>query len=459
MKELHAANPDFGPELVEIIKANIDFADTIQLCAGHQKNIVNDILTISKLDSKLLHITPVRVNPIDVTDQCMKMFKGELEMTDIKMDFRIDTSFYQLQIDSVMLDSGRLLQVLINLVTNAIKFTKSESKRMIDVSLSAYTEPPTEGVPNFQYFPTKITSDDMTGPDWGNGEVIYLRWEVRDTGCGITESEKKNLFTKFSQASPRTHVKYGGSGLGLFISRQLTELQGGEIGVASEAGVGSTFAFYLKCRRAEGQIDDGAGPRLSADLRSNARLSTNALNDLQNLDGSIYKLLQHKTSKSIEEPTEESSSTPLQMDTSLWHVLIVEDNLVNQRVLAQQIKKLGCTVHVANHGEEALSILRETKYYKGREADGKEISVILMDLEMPVMDGLTCVRRIREMEAEGELSVRIPVIAVTANARGEQIAAAKDSGMVSSEFVLLSWTSSLVVLMIAGRLRAKTFSN
>jgi hypothetical protein len=92
-------------------------------------------------------------------------------------------------------------------------------------------------------------TDQTCGPDWGNGEEIYLEFAVQDTGRGLTPEEKKLLFQRFSQASPRTHVQYGGSGLGLFISRELTELQGGEIGVSSEAGKGSTFAFYVKCRR------------------------------------------------------------------------------------------------------------------------------------------------------------------------------------------------------------------
>lgn len=100
------------------------------------------------------------------------------------------------------------------------------------------------------YFPMRAKRVDQTcGPDWGEGEEIFLEFAVQDTGRGLTPEEKKLLFQRFSQASPRTHVQYGGSGLGLFISRELTELQGGEIGVSSEAGKGSTFAFYVKCRR------------------------------------------------------------------------------------------------------------------------------------------------------------------------------------------------------------------
>lgn len=94
-------------------------------------------------------------------------------------------------------------------------------------------------------------TDQTFGADWGEGEEIYLEFAVQDTGRGLSPEELKVLFQRFQQASPRTHVQYGGSGLGLFISRELTELQGGEIGVSSESGKGSTFAFYVKCRRSQ----------------------------------------------------------------------------------------------------------------------------------------------------------------------------------------------------------------
>jgi hypothetical protein len=137
------------------------------------------------------------------------------------------------------------------LTTNAIKFTTTEDVRTIRVILSASTErPSTSRNPAVSYFPTRSKRSDQTlGPDWGGGEEIFLEFLVQDTGRGLSPEEKKLLFQRFSQASPRTHVQYGGSGLGLFISRELTELQGGEIGVSSEAGIGSTFAFYIKSRR------------------------------------------------------------------------------------------------------------------------------------------------------------------------------------------------------------------
>ncbi|TVY40465.1 Hybrid signal transduction histidine kinase K [Lachnellula subtilissima] len=424
LNEYLAERASLDPELISTIEGAIESAETIQLCAQHQKSIVDDILTISKLDSNLLLITPDPIQPVKVVQQALK------NMTKIKMGFHVDDSWHENGIDTVMLDSSRLLQVLINLMTNAIKFTKSEEgTRTIDVSLAAYKEPPPETPPLFHYFPTKKDRSDVTASDdFGKGKIVYLRFEVKDSGCGLGNDEVKNLFTRFSQASPRTHVKYGGSGLGLFISRQLTELQGGAIGVASEAGVGSTFAFYVQARKIETDESLPKTVKIDPALQTASRDATNLRRKVRD-DGSAAKLHPSQSAPRGLSPTKPPAASLRRPDLSSWHVLIVEDNLVNQRILAQQIRKLGCQIHVANHGGEALDLIRTTKYYQGQEDLGKELSVILMDLEMPVMDGLTCVRKIRAMEVEGLVKKHLPIIAVTANARGEQIAAAKDSGM------------------------------
>jgi len=112
-------------------------------------------------------------------------------------------------------------------------------------------------------------------------------------------------------------------------------------------------------------------------------------------------------------------------------VLIVEDNLVNQRVLQKQLKNMGTVVHLANHGGEAIDRLMQSTYWKDDRPrkDKVELGVVLMDQEMPVMDGLTCTRKIRELEAEGKLTGHVPIIAVTANARPEQVQTALDAGM------------------------------
>ncbi len=131
-------------------------------------------------------------------------------------------------------------------------------------------------------------------------------------------------------------------------------------------------------------------------------------------------------------------------------ILVVEDNLVNQKVLCKQLRNYGYAVYAANHGGEALTFLEETKYWKANEKDGKDLSVILMDTEMPVMDGLTCVRKIRKLQREGIIIRHIPIISVTANARNEQIDIARSSGMddvVSKPFRVAELLPKMQVLV------------
>jgi CheY-like chemotaxis protein len=112
------------------------------------------------------------------------------------------------------------------------------------------------------------------------------------------------------------------------------------------------------------------------------------------------------------------------------HILVVEDNLVNQKVVSKQLRKSGHFVSVANHGEEALEFIRGSEFWL-EEGGGVRLSVVLMDLEMPVMDGITCVKRIRELQRIGLIRGHVPVIAVTANARKDQIIMSMNAGMVS----------------------------
>ena len=381
-----------------LLDSNIDAAQTIALCANHQTRIVSDVLTLSKLDSALLLVTPVDVRPASIVQQTLKMFEGELHTADIKMEFKIDRSVNELEVDWVRLDPSRLLQVLINLTTNAIKFTTSQAKRIITIILSASFDPPSRLSAGFvSYIPSRSMRTDATdGKDWGSGEALYLNFAVQDTGKGLTESEKKLLFLRFSQASPKTHVQYGGSGLGLFISRELVTLQGGEIGVSSESGKGSTFAFYVKARKSKGPVEGPDHISPAAALRK------------PSLPRSMKPPNTIRPSMSNEHLSIVVNPRPLEH----FKILIVEDNLVNQKVLSKQLRNQGGIVTVANHGGECIEQMKRTKFWAGNEADGVDLSVVLMDLEMPVMDGLTCTKAIRELEKEGTVLRHVPIIAV-----------------------------------------------
>lgn len=196
----------------------------------------------------------------------------------------------------------------------------------------------------------------------------------------------------------------GGSGLGLFISRRLTELHGGAIGFASEAGVGSTFAFYIKSRLGAPPTPRPASPGAHGD------------------DASPHAPQAPKAPKTPEAP-DEARGPPADK-----HILLVEDNIVNQRVLGKQLRRLGMQVTVANHGGECLAYLRSTRYCSS-EASAPPLSLVLMDWEMPVMNGLTCVRSIRQLQKEGTVKGHVPIIGITANVRLEQLQEAMEAGM------------------------------
>ncbi|KAI1809652.1 histidine kinase [Poronia punctata] len=400
----------------------LEAANTITLCASHQKRIVDDILTLSKLDSQLLLVTPVDVQPLAVVQRVLKMFEGELNTNGIEMKFQVKNRYIDMGINWVKLDPSRLLQVLINLMTNAIKFTQSHPKRSIIVTLDASTDISEITESGITYFQSdRPNQEDLTDqPDWGEGEKINLHFSVRDTGRGLDEHERKLLFQRFSQATPRTHVQYGGSGLGLFISRILTELQGGQIGVTSRKGVGSTFSFYIKSRRARFPPAEPTLP--TAPPLTRAPGSSTTVETRQPKGSGVVV-----TGRPVKNPAPEPRYS--EDGRRLFDVLIVEDNLVNQKVLQRSLRNVGNNTKVANHGGEALEVLKESRYWQGKESMGHNISVILMDLEMPVMDGMTCARKIRELEREGTITSHIPIIAVTAYARPEQIEDAKAAGV------------------------------
>lgn len=424
---------------IATVDSIIDSAQTITLCAQHQKRIVDDVLTLSKLDSAMLLVTPIDVQPEAIARRTVKMFEGESNTVDIQLNVQVDKSYRNLKIDYVRLDPTRLSQVLINLMTNAIKFTTTQQKRVIKMHLAASREKPSqEAHYNLTYIPSQTPKDkDITASaEWGLGEPIYIHFAVSDTGRGLNEAEKKQLFQRFSQANPRTHVTYGGSGLGLFISRELVELQGGEIGVASESGKGSTFAFYVKGRRSSAPVsgsDDDIMDVHDTALRK-VSSTTNSKSKLSQVKNAVANAEQKPTLVSPGKTV--SSLIKSRNDASGLRVLIVEDNLINQKVLAAQLRKLGCIVSVANHGGEAIDHIKKSRWYNHAlspepPSDDQitEIDVVLMDLEMPIMDGMTCARTLRSMQLSGEIVSHIPVIAVTANAREEQIKNTLEAGI------------------------------
>ena len=189
----------------------IQAADTIAYCAMHQKRIVDDILTLSKLDSNLLEVSPQPVEPIDLVEIALKMFESELKKLNMQLQLVVDQSMRDLHVHWLLFDSNRVLQVLVNLMTNAVKFTRdSPHRREITVTLAASLEAPPDRDGDLSYVPSMDKRVQMPSHVWCDSppeDAIFLSCSVSDTGKGITKKELKGLFHRFSQASPKTYVQ------------------------------------------------------------------------------------------------------------------------------------------------------------------------------------------------------------------------------------------------------------
>jgi CheY-like chemotaxis protein len=265
-----------------------------------------------------------------IVRQIQLIFDAELQSKKIEMVIHQDESFRALGIEWVRADPSRISQILINLLSNSIKFLDQRPIRRITLTLGASTTRPKIDAISFSNGRVEQSSSND----------LYLSFSIKDTGPGLKEAEMSALFQRFMQATPRTHVTYGGSGLGLFISKRLVELQGGRIYANSQEGQGSTFAFYIKVERSTKVGSQVTSPTLSPRREGGHDNNGNQI-----------------------------------------HVLVVEDNLINQRLLKKQLVGSGYRVSVANHGQEAFD-----KVLALQDDPKEKIHVVLMDVEMPILD-------------------------------------------------------------------------
>ncbi|MGD9489628.1 MAG: response regulator [Calditrichaceae bacterium] len=448
-----------------------EYAETIKSSATSFLDLINDILDFSKVEAGMLEIENISFDLRNTVEGVAEMLKLMAAEKNIELATLIHGNVAQYIIG----DPGRLRQVLVNLTNNAIKFTSSGE---IIVEVTA--------------------------------KESMLYFSVMDTGIGIEEEKTAKLFDAFTQADSSTTRQYGGTGLGLAISKQLVTLMGGEIGVHSKPGQGSTFWFTItlipdtvsRYESSPSLADiDGTRILVAGDQPMSQRIlsiyldSWNCLtaiansaeaaidkfktnefeivlvnfsrpedaiefaDKLKNVSGGkeaalifytnngkrnepqalkeagysaylskpikqrhLYNTIARTLGRNVEEPSnnEYKLLTKHIIDEELGNrisVLIAEDNKINQKLVVKILEKAGIRSDVATNGLDALEAVRKNRY-----------DIILMDCQMPGMDGYQATQAIREMESKNN-GQSLPIVALTAHAFREDLKKCIDSGM------------------------------
>jgi len=311
-----------------------DFIEKIDNSAKTLLGIINNILDVSKIEAGKLELEKVDFTLHTVIDSSINLLRFKME--EKNLEFHLD---YEENLPTLFHgDSLRISQVLNNLLSNAVKFTDSGY-----ISL----------------FISKVSSN-------------RFKFKIKDTGKGLNSDEQKNIFKAFEQADGSTSRQYGGTGLGLTISKKLVKMMNGKLWVESQKGVGSSFIFEIELE---------------------------ALNDVTKIT--------HKTPLLQEESLEEDINALIGK-----HILIAEDNFINQEIILGLLENSKIIIDIAEDGEEAIKLHKTNNY-----------NLILMDIQMPILDGYSAAKEIRKIDKN------IPIIAITASAMKEDIEKSIEAGM------------------------------
>ena len=430
-----------------------EFITVIETSSDNLLNIVNDILDLSKIKAEKIELESIPFDAVERFESSIESYAAKADEKEIDLSVYLDPDMPT----EVIGDPTKISQILVNLISNAIKFT------------------PSNGTINVRIEKLEESKEDVT-----------LKFAVHDSGIGITEEQKESIFEAFSQADVSTSRKFGGTGLGLAISGKLVSLMGGKLEIESKEDEGSTFFFTLVMSKPENVVEyikpnmsgfkigllssgededeeiernlaiyskasnavfsvydkdiltsvlstelpdilfinhkylrrkDELLPYLSLSLKTVLLTNLQMHKSIKDIEGEVdrivYKPLNmSKTFKSFDVVYEELREAQPSVDKNSnkrikfnnIHVLVAEDNEINQKLITNVLNGLGIEVTIANNGEEALALRREHAY-----------DIIFMDIQMPVMGGIDATHAILKYE-EKHRKHHIPIVALTANA-------------------------------------------
>jgi signal transduction histidine kinase len=336
--------------------------------------VVNDVLDMSKIEANKLELSPVEFDFARVVQRVADVVNVKFEEKRLRFIANFDETIPH----SLIGDDQRLAQVITNLLGNAVKFTPEGGSVTLSVELADAGE---AGAGAAGVAGAGGAGEAGAGTAGVAGEFCIIRVEVRDTGIGISEEQRKRLFTSFGQAESSTSRTYGGTGLGLAISKRIVEMMDGTIGVDSTPGEGSTFWFVVKLERGEEQVDaTGAAGATGAGAAG--------------------------------EPGEQSNNFKGK------RVLLAEDVEVNREIVCALLEPTQIEIESAENGIKALEMFSKSP---------ERYDLIFMDVQMPEMNGLEATERIRALELPQAQT--IPIVAMTASVFREDIDRCLAAGM------------------------------
>jgi CheY-like chemotaxis protein len=329
----------------ERVRAALEYAESAKVAAEHQMLVINDTLSLSRLQSTEFEFSPKPVDFANVLSGVVAILDVKAKEKGIEINVQLSDEARYVKTDIVWVK-----QVIINLLSNSLKFTETGR---VDIRVAVLQK---------------------------HKELITLQVSVQDTGSGMTEEEQGKLFQVFSQANEMISAKFGGSGLGLHIIKQVLDNVGGEIYALSEKGVGSTFVFTLPC-----------GVLTTEEI---ATLSTNT---------------QPEKKASVFQPLPSAQGI---------RVLVVDDIHVNTKFVSSYLRKRGYTYEVAENGQIALELHQKSPF-----------DMILTDIDMPVMNGIEMARNLRRQEKASSHLSPVPVIGISGNVLDEDVQVARTAGI------------------------------